>query len=112
MIFVSSVAAFTGGVVGSHYTASKKAALIGLMHVPAGPLVPHGVTVNAIAPGFIETEMTEQYPPGYLESRQDRIPAGRKGDPAELAATAVFLASPAAAFLTGQTLLVGGGIVM
>ena len=50
IIVVSSVATFTGGVVDSHYTASKKAALIGLMHVLVGPLVPHGVTVNAIAP--------------------------------------------------------------
>ena len=54
--------------------------------------------------------MTEQYPEGYLESQLARIPAGRKGDPRELAATAVFLASDAAGYITGQTLPVDGGM--
>jgi len=53
--------------------------------------------------------MTEQYPPGYLEGQIARIPAGRKGDPTELAATVVFLAGPGAGFITGQTVLVDGG---
>ena len=56
--------------------------------------------------------MTEQYPPGYLESQQGRIPAGRKGDPQELAATVVFLASDAAGYITGQTLAVDGGFTI
>ena len=54
--------------------------------------------------------MTEQYPDGYLDARMPRIPIGRIGDPRELAATAVFLASPAAGYVTGQTLLVDGGM--
>ena len=56
--------------------------------------------------------MTDQYPPGYLESQEQRIPAGRKGDPAELAATVVFLASAAGGYVTGQTLAVDGGMTI
>jgi len=56
--------------------------------------------------------MTEQYPDGYLDLMQHRIPAGRKGDPRELAATAVFLASDAAGYITGQTLAVDGGMTI
>ena len=56
--------------------------------------------------------MTDQYPPGYIESQLGRIPAGRKGDPAELAAAVVFLASDAAAYITGQTLAVDGGMTI
>jgi NAD(P)-dependent dehydrogenase (short-subunit alcohol dehydrogenase family) len=56
--------------------------------------------------------MTDQYPPGYLDSQQARIPAGRKGDPVELAATVVFLASDAAGYVTGQTLAVDGGMTI
>ena len=62
-----------------------------------------------VAPGFFDSEMTEQYPPGYLDSQERRIVAGRKGDPAELAATVVFLASDAAGYITGQTLAIDGG---
>jgi len=56
--------------------------------------------------------MTDQYPEGYLEAQQERIPAGRKGDPRELAATVVFLASDAAGYVTGQTLPVDGGMTI
>ena len=56
--------------------------------------------------------MTDQYPEGYLEAQEARIPAGRKGDPRELAATAVFLASAAAGYITGQTLPVDGGMTI
>jgi NAD(P)-dependent dehydrogenase (short-subunit alcohol dehydrogenase family) len=66
--------------------------------------------VNAVAPGFFASEMTDEYPPGYLESQLARVPAGRKGNPRELAATVVFLASPAAGYITGQTLPVDGGM--
>jgi NAD(P)-dependent dehydrogenase (short-subunit alcohol dehydrogenase family) len=71
-----------------------------------------GIRVNAIAPGFFASEMTEQYPPGYLEAQGARIPVGRKGEPIELAATAVFLASAAAGYITGQTLAVDGGMTI
>ncbi len=56
--------------------------------------------------------MTQQYPPGYLDAMAARIPAGRKGDPRELAATVVFLASPAGGYITGQTLPVDGGLTI
>jgi NAD(P)-dependent dehydrogenase (short-subunit alcohol dehydrogenase family) len=56
--------------------------------------------------------MTEQYPEGYLEAQQQRIPMGRKGDPRELAAAVVFLASPGAGYITGQTLAVDGGMTI
>jgi NAD(P)-dependent dehydrogenase (short-subunit alcohol dehydrogenase family) len=71
-----------------------------------------GTRVNALAPGFFESEMTDQYPDGYLDSMQSRIPAGRKGDAQELAAAVVFLASNAGGYVTGQTLAVDGGMTV
>ncbi len=68
--------------------------------------------MNAIAPGFFETEMTDQYQDGYLESMKSRLVLGRLGDPEELAATVVWLASDAAAYVTGQTIAVDGGITI
>ena len=68
--------------------------------------------MNSVAPGFFVSEMTDQYPPGYLEAQQGRIPAGRKGEPQELAATVVFLASPASGYITGQVLPVDGGMTI
>jgi NAD(P)-dependent dehydrogenase (short-subunit alcohol dehydrogenase family) len=68
--------------------------------------------VNAIAPGFFLSEMTDQYPDGYLDLMAQRIPAGRKGDPEELAAAVVFLASDAGGYVTGQTIAVDGGITI
>jgi len=65
-----------------------------------------------VAPGFFESEMTDTYPEGYLDLMSYRILSGRKGDPAELAATVVFLASDAAGYVTGQTLPVDGGMTI
>ena len=102
----------TGGLPQAAYSASK-AALIGLTRDLAQQWTGRkGIRVNAIAPGFFESEMTDNYPPGYLDGQMSRIPTGRKGDPAELAATVVFFASDAAGYITGQTLAVDGGMTI
>jgi NAD(P)-dependent dehydrogenase (short-subunit alcohol dehydrogenase family) len=113
IVNISSVLGITtGGLPQAAYSASK-AGLIGLTRDLAQQWTGRkGIRVNAIAPGFFESEMTDQYPPGYLESKQSRIPTGRTGDPAELAATVVFLASDAAGYVTGQTLAVDGGMTI
>jgi NAD(P)-dependent dehydrogenase (short-subunit alcohol dehydrogenase family) len=110
IINISSVLGITtAGLPQAAYSASK-AALIGLTRDLAAQWSGRkGIRVNAIAPGFFESEMTEQYPPGYVDAQKERIPVGRAGDPRELAATVVFLASAAAGYIVGQTLTVDGG---
>jgi NAD(P)-dependent dehydrogenase (short-subunit alcohol dehydrogenase family) len=113
IINISSVLGITtAGLPQAAYSASK-AGLIGLTRDLAQQWTGRkGIRVNAIAPGFFASEMTDQYPPGYLDSQAPRIPSGRKGDPTELAATVVFLASDAAGYITGQTLAVDGGMTI
>ena len=113
IINISSVLGLTtAGLPQAAYAASK-AGLIGLTRDLAQQWTGRkGIRVNAIAPGFFASEMTEQYPDGYLEKQQERIPMGRKGDPRELAATVVYLASDAAGYVTGQTLPVDGGMTI
>ncbi|WP_183093513.1 SDR family NAD(P)-dependent oxidoreductase [Nocardioides stalactiti] len=113
IINISSVLGITtAGLPQAAYAASK-AGLNGLTRDLANQWTGRkGIRVNSIAPGFFESEMTDQYPPGYLEAQQGRIPTGRKGDPRELAATAVFLAGPGAGYITGQTLAVDGGMTI
>lgn len=94
------------------YSASK-AAIIGLTRDLAQQWGSRkGIRVNALAPGFFQSEMTDEYKPGYLESQAHRLILGRMGDAAELAATAVWLASPAAGYVTGQTIVVDGGLTI
>jgi NAD(P)-dependent dehydrogenase (short-subunit alcohol dehydrogenase family) len=113
IINISSVLGLTTAGLPQAAYASSKAGLIGLTRDLAQQWTRRkGIRVNAIAPGFFDSEMTDQYPEGYLESQGERIPAGRKGDPRELAATAVFLASDAAGYITGQTLAVDGGMTI
>jgi NAD(P)-dependent dehydrogenase (short-subunit alcohol dehydrogenase family) len=113
IVNISSVLGLTTAGLPQAAYASSKAALIGLTRDLAQQWTGRkGIRVNAIAPGFFASEMTDQYPPGYLEQQQKRIPAGRKGDPAELAATLVWLASPAAGYVTGQTIPVDGGMTI
>jgi NAD(P)-dependent dehydrogenase (short-subunit alcohol dehydrogenase family) len=113
IVNISSVLGLTtAGLPQAAYAASK-AGLIGMTRDLAQQWTGRkGIRVNAIAPGFFASEMTEQYPDGYLESQEGRIPVGRKGDPVELAATVVFLASDAAGYVTGQTLPVDGGMTI
>jgi NAD(P)-dependent dehydrogenase (short-subunit alcohol dehydrogenase family) len=113
VVNISSVLGLTtAGLPQAAYAASK-AGLIGLTRDLAQQWTGRkGIRVNAVAPGFFASEMTEQYPDGYLESQQQRIPAERTGDPRELAGTVVFLASDAAGYITGQTLAVDGGMTI
>jgi NAD(P)-dependent dehydrogenase (short-subunit alcohol dehydrogenase family) len=113
IINISSVLGITtGGLPQAAYTASK-AGIIGLTRDLAQQWTGRkGIRVNALAPGFFPSEMTDSYAPGYMEAMMVRVPAGRVGTEEELAAALVFLASPAAAYITGQTLPVDGGLTI
>ncbi|MBO0776302.1 MAG: SDR family oxidoreductase [Actinobacteria bacterium] len=113
IVNISSVLGVTtAGLPQAAYSASK-AGLIGLTRDLAQQWTGRkGIRVNAIAPGFFESEMTGQYPPGYLEQKATRILSGRPGDPRELAATLIWLASGAAGYVTGQTIVVDGGFTI
>lgn len=113
IVNISSVLGITtAGLPQAAYAASK-AGLIGLTRDLAQQWTGRkGIRVNALAPGFFPSEMTEEYPEGYLDAQAPRLVAGRVGDPAELAAAAVFLASDAASYITGQTLAVDGGLTI
>ena len=111
IINISSVLGLvTGGLPQAAYSASK-AGIIGLTRDLAQQWSSRkGIRVNALAPGFFASEMTDELKPGYLDSLLPRIILGRLGDAAELTATAIWLASPAAGYVTGQTIVVDGGI--
>jgi NAD(P)-dependent dehydrogenase (short-subunit alcohol dehydrogenase family) len=114
IINISSVLGLTtAGLPQAAYSASK-AAVIGLTRDLAQQWSARkGIRVNALAPGFFASEMTDETKPGYLETQvMPRILQGRLGDPAELAATAVWLASPAGGYVTGQTVVVDGGLTI
>jgi NAD(P)-dependent dehydrogenase (short-subunit alcohol dehydrogenase family) len=101
----------TAGLPQAAY-ASSKAAIIGLTRDLAQQWTGRkGIRVNALAPGFFESEMTDQYPDGYLDQMMWRVPTGRKGEARELTAALVFLASPAASYVTGVVLPVDGGML-
>jgi NAD(P)-dependent dehydrogenase (short-subunit alcohol dehydrogenase family) len=102
----------TGGLPQAAYSASK-AAIIGLTRDLAQQWGSRkGIRVNALAPGFFLSEMTDEYEPGYLDSQAPRLVLGRLGDSRELAATAVWLASAAGGYVTGQTIVVDGGLTI
>jgi NAD(P)-dependent dehydrogenase (short-subunit alcohol dehydrogenase family) len=113
IVNISSIIALTtGGLPQAAYSASK-AGLLGLTRDLASQWTGRkGIRVNALAPGFFLTEMTDQYTPGYLESMAPRILAGRPGDGEELAAAMLFLASDAGGYVTGQVLTVDGGVTL
>ena len=111
IINVASIAAQTGGVSGSVAYSSSKAGLIGMTRTLARDLGPFGVTVNAIAPGQIETEMSQVLTETERASITASIPLGRLGSPEDVAHAVHFLASEEAAYITGATLDVNGGIL-
>jgi 3-oxoacyl-[acyl-carrier protein] reductase len=111
IIGISSVVGVTGNPGQANYTATK-AGVIGMMKSIAAEYARRGVTANAIAPGFIATAMTDKLNDKQREAILARVPAGRLGAGADVAAAAVFLASEEAAYVTGQTLHVNGGMAM
>jgi len=112
IINIGSVLGQTTGALPQAAYASSKAAIIGLTRDLAVQWTARkGIRVNALAPGFFPSEMTEQYPEGYIESMMARVPAGRAGDPDELVAALLFLASDASSYVTGVVLPVDGGML-
>ena len=112
IINVASVSGLVGAVGLAHYAASK-AGVIGFTKSLARETASMGITVNAIAPGIIETEQSRQtFPAGALQAYQAQVPLRRLGRPDDLTGLVVFLASPAAAYITGQVYAVDGGYTM
>jgi 3-oxoacyl-[acyl-carrier protein] reductase len=111
IINVTSIVGVTGNPGQTNYAASK-AGIIGMSKSMAGEVATRGITVNCIAPGFIATPMTESLSDDQREKLTAAVPAGRLGAPEDVAACAVFLASEEAAYVTGQTLHVNGGMAM
>ena len=111
VIGVTSVVAITGNAGQANYAAAK-AAMIGMSKSIAAEVAGRGVTVNCVAPGFVETAMTEKLSAEQRARLGAAIPAGRFGAPADVAAAIVYLASEEAAYVTGQTLHVNGGMAM
>ena len=111
IIAVSSVAAYAGAPGQSNYAASK-AGLIGLVRSIAREYASRGITANVVAPGPIDTDMFAATPPGARTALEEQVPVGRIGTPDEVASAVTFLASDAAAFITGAVLPVDGGLGM
>ncbi|MBI1365091.1 MAG: 3-oxoacyl-[acyl-carrier-protein] reductase [Alphaproteobacteria bacterium] len=111
IIAITSVVGVTGNPGQANYAASK-AGIIGMTKSLAAEIASRNVTVNAIAPGFIATAMTDALNDTQREAILSRIPAGAMGSPADIAAAAVYLASDEAGYVTGQTLHVNGGMAM
>ena len=111
IINISSVSGVTGNAGQANYSASK-AGVIGLTKSAARELASRGITVNAIAPGFINTEMTEVLSEKVKEGATAQIPLGKFGETEDIANAAAFLASDEARYITGQTLHVDGGMAM
>jgi len=113
IVNISSILGITTAALPQAAYSASKAGLLGLTRDLAQQWSGRrGIRVNAIAPGFFKSEMTDQFDPAYLEQQLPRVIVGRLGDPQELAAAVVFLASDAAGYITGQTLVVDGGLTL
>ncbi|MBN1420282.1 MAG: 3-oxoacyl-[acyl-carrier-protein] reductase [Planctomycetes bacterium] len=111
IVNIASVTGLIGNAGQANY-ASSKAAVIGLTKTTARELAARGIRVNAVAPGFIETEMTRVLPDQAKQAFLTQIPLARPGTPEEVARVVTFLASPDASYITGQTIPIDGGMVM
>jgi 3-oxoacyl-[acyl-carrier protein] reductase len=111
IISISSVVGHMGNAGQANYAAAK-AGMTGFTKSLASEVGSRGITVNCVAPGFIDTDMTAELPEAIKTKMLERIPVGRLGAVKEIAATVAFLASPNAAYITGETLHVNGGMLM
>jgi len=111
MVNITSIVGVTGNPGQANYAASK-AGLIGMSKSLAQEVASRGITVNCLAPGFIATPMTDALNPAQKEKLVGQVPAGRLGVPGDVAAGVVYLASDEAAYVTGQTLHINGGMAM
>lgn len=110
IVNITSVAGLAGNAGQANYSASK-AAIVGLTKTLAKELGPRGITVNAVAPGFVHTELTADLPPELVRKAEELTPLGRLGTVQDVASAVAFLASDDAAFVTGQVLRVDGGMI-
>jgi len=111
IISISSVVGHMGNAGQTNYAAAK-AGMTGFTKSLAAEVGSRGITVNCVAPGFIDTDMTAELPEDITNKMLARIPVGRLGNVKEIAATVAFLASPSAAYITGETIHVNGGMLM
>jgi 3-oxoacyl-[acyl-carrier protein] reductase len=111
IVSVGSVVGLMGNAGQANYCAAK-AGLIGFSKSLAREIGSRGITVNVVAPGFIDTDMTKALPEAARNALLEQVPAGRLGAPEDIAAAVCFLASPAASYITGETLQVNGGMYM
>lgn len=111
IVNIASIVGVSGNPGQANYVAAK-AGVIGLTKTTAKELASRGITVNAVAPGFITTDMTDKLDEGVQKAMLDQIPLSRFGDPEDVAKSVLFLASDDASYMTGQTLHIDGGMVM